>query len=216
MLRELTDRVLAYAQAHGITTEPYPTPLAGLKLACQYAPTPLAPVMYEPIVCLVLQGSKQAVLGDGPVSFKQGDAAVIGLDLPTESRIVQASPTKPYLALALKLDMALIRELYSELNPSPSAPEMAVAISAAEANAALIDAMGRLFGLIARPAATQVLQPLLMREIHYWLLCAGQGAMLRALAQSTSHASQIAQAMAAIRENFSTTLTVSEMAKTSA
>lgn len=212
MLDNLLCKVLAYADARGIGDEPAVSDVPGLNVSRQRRATELAPVLYEPIFCLVLQGAKQALQGQRVVDFPEGHSVIVGIDLPTNARVVEASPERPYVALALKLDMGLIRELSLEAGAYGRADREVAAITAAEADEAIIDAMGRLFALVEKPAALPVLHPLLMREIHYWLLCAGHGSLLRALAQADSHASRIAKAIVAIRRNFDRPLVVADLA----
>lgn len=212
-IEELAYRVVAYADAQGFGDEPRITGVPGLKATRQRRPTALAPVLYEPIFCLVLQGAKQALQGRQIVNFPKGHSVIVGIDLPTEARVVNASPDEPYAALALGLDMVVIRELAMELATDSSADGQVAAITAGEADDAIVDAMARLFALNEKPAALPVLRPLLLREIHYWLLCAGHGSLLRSLAQSASHAARVAEAIATIRKHFAEALVVADLAK---
>lgn len=212
ILDDLSRKVLAYADAWDIGDEPSKTGVPGLKVSRQRRATELAPVLYEPIFCLVLEGAKQALQGQRMVDFPRGHSVIVGIDLPTDARVVEASPDRPYIALALKLDMGLIRELSAEPGADGGTGRGVAAISAAEADEAIIDVMGRFFALVDKPAALPVLHPLLMRETHYWLLCANHGSLLRALAQADSHASRIADAIAIIRNNFVRPLVVAELA----
>ncbi|WP_353647080.1 AraC family transcriptional regulator [Mesorhizobium sp. WSM2240] len=204
--------MLAYADTRNIGDEPSATDVPGLNVSRQRRATELSPVLYEPIFCLVLQGAKQALQGRRMVDFPKGHSVIVGIDLPTDARVVEASPERPYVALALKLDMGLIRELSAEAGADEGTGREVAAISAAEADEAIIDAMGRLFALVEKPTALPVLHPLLMREIHYWLLCADHGSLLRTLAQADSHASRIADAIGTIRNNFEQPLLVADLA----
>jgi AraC-like DNA-binding protein len=212
MLDDLACKVLAYADARGVGDEPSKTDVPGLNVSRQRSATELAPVLYEPIFCLVLQGAKQALQGQRLVDFPKGHSIIVGVDLPTGARVVEASPEQPYVALALKLDMALVRELSGEPGADGAADSDGVAIMAAEADEAIIEAIGRLFALVDKSAARPVLHPLVMREIHYWLLCASHGALLRALAQTDSHASRIADAIGAIRKSFERPIVIADLA----
>jgi AraC-like DNA-binding protein len=213
MLDDLSRRVLAYADARGVGDEPAMTDVPGLNVSRQRKATDLAPVLYEPIFCLVLQGAKQALQGERVVDFPEGHSVIVGIDLPTNSRVVDASPERPYVALALKLDMALIRELSREPGADGGADRGVAAITAGAADEAIIEAMGRLFALVDKLDALPVLHPLLMREIHYWLLCARHGSLLRAMAQTDSHAARVADAIVIIRRNFAQTLIVADVAR---
>lgn len=211
-LDDLARKVLAYADDRNFAEVPTVSDVPGLNVSRQRHATALAPVLYEPIFCLVLQGAKQALQGQRVVDFPKGHSVIVGIDLPTEARVVEASTKTPYVALALKLDMGLLRELSLGPGADGHKGEEVAAISAAQADEAIINAMGRLFALAEQSAARPVLHPLIMREIHYWLLCARHGSLLRALAQADSHASKIADAIIAIRSKFEQPLVVAELA----
>jgi AraC-like DNA-binding protein len=213
---DLTRRVLDFADRNGATDLPLETGVDGLSMMRQRAPTTLGPVLYRPVFCLVLQGAKQVLVGDRAVTFGEGQSVIISMELPTLARIVRASASRPYIALALELDAALLRELAAETGEGPAPRETAAAVAAGEADAAILDAMRRLFDLTEKPHAAPVLAPLIRREIHYWLLSARHGAMLRALARADSGAARIAQATARIRRDYSARLRIADLARDAA
>lgn len=211
---ELTKRIIAYADARGADDQPLTTGIPGLGVVRSRAPSKLAPILYQPIFCMVLQGAKQAFLGDQVVTFGKMESVIISIDMPTLGRIVHASRSEPYVALALELDMAMLRELAAEIGEIGEAAEEARSIATAEADKVVVEAMGRLFGLLDKPQAIRVLKPLLLREIHYWLLSAKHGAMLRSLCQADSHAARIARATVMIRGDYASPLRIAELART--
>ncbi|RVH34224.1 AraC family transcriptional regulator [Sinorhizobium meliloti] len=214
----LTNRVLAYADQQSIGHEPFCTDIPGLLVARHFRPTDLTPVLYRPIFCLVLQGAKQSSLGDEMVTFSQGQSVIVGLDLPTYASVVDASRQRPYVALALQIDIALIKELAAEIDDfggedARDGKGRVSAIAAGEADEAIVNAMERLFGLLNKPAAAAILRPSLVREIHFWLLLASHGALLRQLVQANSHAARISEAIIHIRRNYAEPLRIPELAR---
>jgi AraC-like DNA-binding protein len=215
----LTYRVLAYADEHSIGTEPYHVEVPGLSVVRHFRPTDLIPVLYQPFFCLVLQGAKQACLGDEIITFSQKQSVIVGLELPTFARVVEASKEHPYVAVALQIDMALIKELAAEIDDHThegvtGGDEGHVgAIAAGEADDAIVNAIERLFGLVDKPAAAPILRPLLMREIHFWLLSASHGCLLRQLVQTNSHAARISEAIIHIRRNYAEPLRIPDLAR---
>jgi len=214
MIRDgLIARVAAFAEANGIEAEPQMCGVGGLSVYHSSAPTVIQPVFYQPVLCLVLQGAKQIIAAGREMTFSKGQSLIVSIDLPIVSRVVQASPREPYLAIALRIDMAVLREIAGEVDLAASEGEPADAISLAEADEALVDAMERLFGLVEKPAAAAVLQPLIEREIHFWMLMAGHGAMLRALCRADSHAARIARAVGVLRRDYAERLRVDDLAR---
>jgi AraC-like DNA-binding protein len=177
-------------------------------------------VLYQPIFCLVLQGSKQTFLGEEIITFTEGQSVIVGLELPTSARVAEASPGRPYAAIAVQIDMTLIKELAAEIAKFGGADgpgegeEPGRAIAAGEIDAGIVNAMGRLLTLTDKPAAAAILRPLLMREIHFWLLSASHGSLLRQLAQSNSRAARIYEAIDTIRRSFAEPLRIPNLART--
>ena len=210
--------MLAYADAMGFDDQPSETSVPGLALVRSRAPTEIAAVDYRPIFCLVLQGAKQAFLGERILTFAERQCLIVSLDLPTVSRVVTASPQKPYLALALTLDTGLVRELAATLDTEtgtarPDPDYRCSALSVSRADDALTDAMARLFALRGASEDIGVLAPLLVREIHYRLLRSNEGALLRSLARPDSHAGRIARAIARIWRDYADALPVADLAR---
>lgn len=209
---ELTRQVMAYAVAQNACIEPLQTGIDGFTVMYQTAPTALEPILYQPIFCLVLQGAKQVCLGKQALTFGKMESLIVSVDLPTVARIVKASPAEPYAALALALDMALMRELAEEVSEDEIREEQAGTVATGAAGDALLDAVGRLFALKDKPSAGRVLEPMVRREIHYLLLAAEHGAMLRTMSRADSHACRIARAISLIRSDFSRSLPTGELA----
>ena len=79
-------------------------------------PSALEAHLYEPVLCMVLQGAKMMRSGDQSVEIGTGEALVVSHHLPVVSRITQASERSPYLAIVLSLNLATLRELYAQLD----------------------------------------------------------------------------------------------------
>jgi len=77
-------------------------PLPGLLLLSQGAPSALEATLYEPVLCLILQGRKQVSIGEQTLSFGPGECVLVSHVLPVSSRITKA----PYLALVFEVDLA--------------------------------------------------------------------------------------------------------------
>jgi len=168
---------------------------------------------YEPIMCLVLQGAKEAHVGGRVVRYGAGDTLIVSHAVPLEAAVIRANRDEPYTALALKLDLEIARSLVEEISDAEdeAAPGLHT-VGAATSDRALIDAVARLFRISSDPVETQALAPLILREIHFRLLRARHGGMLRQLLRLESPASRVARAISLIRENFRNTLPVAELA----
>ena len=186
--------------------------LPNLTVLQREAPSALEAVVYDPVICLILRGSKDTRVGTQSVSLKRGDALLVSHDLPVTSRITQASPEAPYLALILALDLGVLRSLYERVGDVVTEAPEARALTASTGHSAWTDPLERYLRMMDDPLEVQVLGPSILREIHYRLLMSPVGGMLRNLMSIDSHASRIAKAIARIRSGFREPLAVAELA----
>ncbi|MGF1469167.1 MAG: AraC family transcriptional regulator N-terminal domain-containing protein [Sandaracinaceae bacterium] len=184
----------------------------GLAYIRRTEPTRFEAFVYEPLMCLILQGQKETSVGERRVRTRPGECIVVSHDLPVVSRITEASPAAPYLALVARLDLSELRTLADEVGQgAPSDDSGAHAVAAVDET--LLDVVRRYVALAADPGAVPVLAPLVRRELHFRLLTATHGAMLRRLLHRDSHASKIARAIARLRRDYRQRLEVPALAR---
>lgn len=198
-----------HADCHGIAR----TPIPGLQAIRATTPSTLNYDIYRPLVCLVLQGRKEVALGTEIFSLSAGNSLLITADLPTLSRITQASPGAPYLALALELDLDIIDQLVRQMPTQPSSFRL-TPIQSDPTEAETADAALRLMRLLDRPEALPILSPPIIREIHYWLLTGRHGAAIQRLGRPGSHAHRIARTVALLRTEYARPLPIDHLAAT--
>ncbi len=149
------------------------------------------------------------MLGEETFSFGPGECLLVSHDLPVRSRITKA----PYLALVLAVDVSTIRKLYDEVAESALDAESGRAAETHRADPGLLDALHRYLKLADVPADAKVLGPLVSKEIHYRLLTAPFGGMLRSLIRHDSNASAIARAIGHIRGNMRARIEIPDLAR---
>lgn len=188
------------------------TGVDGLFAIANVATTACSATVYEPILCLVLQGAKEARVQGRVLRYGAGDTLIVSHTIPVDAAVIQASPDAPYAALALHLDLDLARSLQDEIGGTFESEDRPHSVNAAAADAALIDAFARLFQIARDPVEARALAPLVLKEIHFRLLRARHGGMLRQLLRLDSAASRISRTIALIRSNFKVPLAVTELA----
>ncbi|MGJ4955656.1 AraC family transcriptional regulator N-terminal domain-containing protein [Bradyrhizobium sp. HKCCYLRH2015] len=209
-MTSLLNAVGRYAAVHADTAGIARTPIPGLTTVRATAPSELVYAISRPLVCQVVQGSKQVTMGLQGLTFSAGDSLIITADVPTVSQITRATRAAPYLSLVLELDSALIAELILQMDGTTATDGLAVRVEPTDAE--VTDAALRLMRLLDRPAGLQVLQAQLLREMHYWLLAGRHGAAIRRLGGPDSHAQRIARAVALLRAEFTQALPVERLA----
>lgn len=210
MTDALLQSVRRYLEVHADPVGIAHTPIAGLTTIRSATPSGLVHAISKPLVCLVLQGTKQVTMGASSFTFGAGDSLLITADVPIVSQITTASAEAPYMSLVLDLDLGLIADLVLQMGPAADGDAMPVRVDPTDAEVA--DAALRLMRLLDRPAAVPVLHGQLVRELHYWLLCSRHGADIRRLGWPDSHASRVARAVAVLRADYAGPLPVERLA----
>ena len=159
-------------------------------------------VVYNPVICLILQGQKVMSVGQQFIELNEGDVLLVSHDLPVASKITQASAESPYQALIFSLDLSILRGLYEQVGEAATNKDRATSLSASRADPAWTAPMVRYLELMNAPMDAQVLGPMILKEIHYRLLLSPIGGMLRNLLSVDSHASRVAKSIQQIRSNF--------------
>ncbi|WP_164503650.1 AraC family transcriptional regulator [Pleionea sediminis] len=193
------------------------TPLSkeseGFSIINAYETSQLDATLYEPVICLILQGAKELVTGDSKFTFAKGEFLVVSHDLPVSSRIVQADNKNPYVALVLSLNINIFRGLYEQVGELTQTMAGSNAMEVATASPLLIDAFYRLVKSTQNEAEYVILFHQILKEIHFRLLLEPSGGMLRDLLKVDSHASHIAKSLKLIRNQFNETINVPNLAK---
>jgi len=192
--------------AHGVAT----TPVPGVVVLRETAPSLLQYAISKPLVALVLQGNKRVSMGERSYDFGAGESLLISNDVPTVSQITRASQAMPYYSLVVELDTALIAGLAGEIGAVPLAVQEPVRVEPTEAEVA--DTALRLLRLLDRPRHLAVLGPALLRELHFWLLTGRHGGAIRALGVMGSHAQRIGRAVAILREKYAQPVRIETLA----
>ena len=189
------------------------TPWPALSVFRASAPSPVVRAVYQPCLCLAVQGRKRVVVGDEALTYDPLRYLVVSVPLPVEGQIIEASAEHPYLALILNLDASMVGELVRELDatvePQPSGERRGLHTSAA--TPALLDATRRFLVALSPPVERKLIAPGVLRELVFHLLMGEQAGLLRALPQSNSD--RVAQVVRFLDQNFDRALDVPSLAK---
>jgi AraC-like DNA-binding protein len=210
MTDTLLSAVRRYTDANANPAGMALTPISGLVTIRATAPSELIHAVSRPLVCLVLQGRKQVVMGANSYGFGAGDSMLITADVPTVSQITKASAAEPYLSLVLELDPLVIADMAEKMKADPGSIGAPIRIEPTDAEVA--DAALRLMKMLERPVPTSVLHGILVSELHYWLLAGRHGSAIRRLGWQDSHAQRIGRAVAAMRADYAQPLWVDRLA----
>jgi AraC-like DNA-binding protein len=186
-------------------------PVPGLTLFAASAPTEAMPIVYQPLLCLIVSGAKHTSLGERMFRYDAGKYLAVSVDLPVSGQVVEA----PYLALSVALDPAKVAGLILEMAHLPLAASAttATALQVHQADADLLDAILRLLRLLDRPGDIPVLAPMLEREVLWRLLQGPAGPMVRQIGLAESRLSQVNRAIQWLAANFAAPMQVDDLAR---
>jgi AraC-like DNA-binding protein len=199
--------------AHCPTEGPMATVVPGLGLSRRSAPSECYSAAYEPELVLFAQGEKRIVAGGATHVCDESSILLTSIDMPVVSQIVKASKSEPFLALSLKLDMPVVREILSQdefLVPEAASPVRGMAVG--KSSVELLRACIRLLDLLDTPKDIPFLGGLMQREIVYRLLRGPLGKHLRSIATLGEQSNRTAKAVAWLKANYDKPLRVDELA----
>jgi AraC-like DNA-binding protein len=190
------------------------TEIAGLRLYRRSVCTECVSAAYEPSLVVNVQGEKYINVGKSTHLMGGTNFLLTSVNLPVMSKVLMATKERPMLALILKLEMPVIREILSQqeftaLDQSKEARGMAIGTSSAE----LLDACCRMVDLLDTPADIPFLGPLVQREVIYRLLTSPQGRNLRAIATLGEQGQRLSKTVEWLRQNYAKPLRVEELAE---
>lgn len=168
--------------------------------------------VYDPMVNLILTGSKTMTVGDRTFRYDPATYFVMSIDLPAMGSVYPSVDHEPYLAISLTLEPAIVANLLVDL-PKPAGGELhSAGFSVAPVTTDLLDAWVRMLRLMERPNEIAALAPAYEREILFRVLQGPLGWMLRDIATPDTALSRVSIAIQWIRENFTKPLRVEALA----
>jgi AraC-like DNA-binding protein len=207
----MIERVLRLAPRQGANA----TCVSGLQLYRFDRPNEPLFALYEPSLCLIVQGSKRVLIGDQVFDYGPMRHLVVSQDLPMTGQVLEADPMAPYLCIALSVSAQQIASLLLDIG-RPTEPPNAGSASGMyteDSSAELIEAIYRLIRLLDAPADVPALAPLIQREILYRLLTSPNGWRLARTATPDSYDQRVARVISWMRDRYREPLRVADLAK---
>lgn len=195
---QLLDTLSRWADSPEIASQRLP----GLILFKDTRPGPPRDVLLEPCLGLLVQGEKQLVQGDTAYLLDRDHYLVSALDLPISMQVTQASSEQPYLALMLKLNLAVLGDMALRFPPVTPLQRAGKGILYAQTPPELLGAASRYVALLDQPAAVPFLAPLYEQEIYYYLLSSPAGERLRQLVSAGTQHQRIARAVTYLTQHY--------------
>ncbi|MBV0912420.1 AraC family transcriptional regulator [Anianabacter salinae] len=186
---------------------------SGLHFLRFTAPTGQDATVYRPLLCLVLQGAKEVGTSSKTLRVADGQSLVVSHALPVVSRITEAAPDRPYVALVFPIDLDLLRGMAADVAPARAAsPHDPFSISLCQTDLEMEGALLRYLRQCDHEEARRLLAPITAREVHARLLLGPHAEPLRKLLWHETTASRIFQATREIQSDLARPLVVGHLA----
>jgi len=213
MNNQLTELRALTAKAKNRRTE---TGIPRVAMVQGKIPEHMLAAVYEPMINLILQGSKTLTVGDRTLRYDPATYFVMSIELPAVGTVHPAASGEPYLAVSLTLDPIVLATLLADL-PKPAArTDNKPGFSVAAVTPELMDAWVRMLRLMGDPDAITALAPAYEREILFRVLQGPHGWMLREIAAPDTAMARVNLAIQWIRRDFAEPIRVESLAQKAA
>lgn len=187
--------------------------LDGVRFMRANRPLGRIPVLYEPGIVIVCQGSKRGYLDDRIYRYDAQHYLVLSVPLPffTET---DASADEPLLAIAVGLDPTTIAGLLIELEQhAVRTGPASEGIASTALDPVLTEVTLRMLRALTSPIEARVLAPAIVRELLYRVLVGEQGGAIRAALASQGNVGRIARVLRRIHGDYTQSFDVAALAR---
>ncbi|MCJ8142195.1 AraC family transcriptional regulator [Ancylobacter sp. A5.8] len=213
MSSSLFEAVTDYIDSKGGGQGLFTTPMSGVNFIRSFQEVMPHRKVYQPSLCVVLQGAKQILFGGDTLDYGRMECLVVSIELPAAGRIITASADEPFVGLTIDLDVAVIRDMVQGMDDlSEEDVSSGPCVFVADVDEPLAECIHRLVRMSHTPKAVPILYPSVMRDICYWLLSGPHGAEVRKLSLPASATERVATAIHLIRANIAQPMRVEQLA----
>lgn len=207
------DRIISLLRAMAPREGYTLTALPGVRILRADRDLARTPVLYDPGIVIVCQGTKRGYFGDQLYVYDAQHYLAVSVPVPFDME-TEATLERPLLALYLHLDFALAAELMLHIDAGPAtkpvlAPQsMMSSPMAADMRASVL----RLLEALSRPLEAAVLGAGLLRELYFRVLTGTQGSALREALSLKGQYGKIGRALHRIHAGYAEALTLPQLA----
>lgn len=207
--QELALLIDKFSAHEGINQTPIPDVLAYKSTITER----ITPSVYDPSLCIVAQGRKQAMLGKELYRYEPANYLMVSVDLPMIGRVTEASKEKPYLCMKIRIDLKKISELllHTDLHDNQFHPASR-GIFVGTLGGTESDSILRLARLMDAPGDIPVLAPAMIREVYYRVLRSEYGATIAQTALKGSKMQRIASVIQKLKSELAQPISVKNLA----
>ncbi len=189
------------------------TALPEVRILRSDRPLTRTPVLYDPGIVIVCQGSKRGFFGDQIYLYDEQHYLAVSVPVPFTMETA-ATPEHPLLAIYLHLDFNVATELMLQLEQQnlPFSAKAAQSMMSSPMDAPLRASVLRFLSALNHPLDAAMLGPALMRELYYRVLTGAQGNALRAALTLQGQFGKVGKALRHIHAHYAQPQTLTQLA----
>ncbi|UVC31548.1 AraC family transcriptional regulator [Pantoea sp. SOD02] len=189
------------------------TALPDVRILRSDRPLARTPVLYDPGIVIVCQGSKRGFFGEQIYLYDEQHYLAVSVPVPFTMETA-ASAEHPLLAIYLHLDFTVATELLLQLEQQDVAFESQAAQSmmSSPMDQTLRETVLRFLTTLNHPLDAKMLGPALVRELYYRVLTGAQGSALRAALTLQGQFGKVGKALSHIHAHYAEPLTLGQLA----
>ena len=207
---QIQRRVARHAPIDGT----HETPLDGVRLFRVSTPVERVPGVYDPSVCIIVEGSKHAYHDGRAYTYGPDRYLCAPVPTPVEAEIPHATPDEPVLGILLDLETRTMTELmiqYRAANPQPpNRADTTTGLAIAAWDQRFETALFRVLELLDEATALDVLGGGRLRELLYTIIEGPAGPVIRDTVGA--HSQQLVHVLTYMRNNLDQPLAVEDLA----
>lgn len=201
-------RALAPQEGYNLTA------VEGVRVLRSDRPLSDTPVLYDPGIVIVCQGSKRGYFGDQVYLYDAQHYLAVSVPVPFTMR-TDATAGEPLLAIYMHLDFQLAADLMLQIDRAglPGTTQAARSMMSSPMDEAMQASVQRLLAALNNPLEAAVLGPAAVREVYFRVLTGPQGQALRAALALEGKFGKIGKALQRIHTDYAGRLDLARLAQ---
>lgn len=189
------------------------TDLPDVRLLRSNRPLSRTPVLYDPGIVIVCQGSKRGYFGEQCYLYDAEQYLAVSVPVPF-SMETDASADKPLLAIYIHLNFTLAAELMLQLKQHNFEPPEHVPKSmiSSRIEPALASSITRFLQVLSNPLEADILGPSILRELYFHFLTGKQGGEIRSALARQGQFGKISHVLKYIHHHYAKPIELSQLA----
>jgi len=211
----IRQELIEYIRDDCLNEELKSTPIESLKFYMTTQTSSFRSVVYEPSICIALQGHKAVGFDGQTYGYSPQKYLLTCTNVPADIKIEEASPEKPFISVVLTFSLDEIYEVIKETNSKndKTSKKVHTPFCFNTLDDTLLDPINRLVKLLDKPQETiDFMTPLIKKEIIYILL-QNDEEFLKNYVMEGNLTNQIVKAIREIKDNFNETINIANLAR---